>query len=205
MIVVIDYGVGNIGSVIKAFNYLDIKVKLSSNKEDIKNAEAIILPGVGAFGSGMKKLEERGLKDLIIKEVQEGKALLGICLGLQLLFTESEESPSVRGLDLIKGKVKKFNNKEVAKIPHMGWNSLEKKKDIELFKNIEKPYDFYFIHSYYVESYEDNIVMAETQYGDKKFASLIKKDNIWGIQPHPEKSSNKCLEFLKNFAKKFAK
>ncbi len=202
MIAVIDYGVGNIGSVLKAFEYLDIPVTLTANEKEIKEADGLILPGVGAFESGMKKLEERNLVDLIRKEVKAGKALLGICLGLQLLFSESEESPGIKGLNLIKGKVKKFKKDEVAKIPHMGWNNLKENKSNLLLKSIEKPRDFYFIHSYYVQLENKNLVIAKSTYGKKEFASLVRKKNIWGIQPHPEKSSQKGLQLLNNFARK---
>lgn len=199
MITVIDYGVGNIGSVIKAFNYLNISVKISSKKNDIKKAEALILPGVGAFATGMENLQRKGLTDLIIKEVREGKPLLGICLGLQLLFSESEESSGVKGLDLIKGKVKKFSGDLVDKIPHMGWNTLQQVEEIKLFSGIPEPHDFYFIHSYYVQPEKSEVIAAKTSYGQVKFASLVRKNNIWGIQPHPEKSSRKGLCFIKNF------
>ena len=200
MIAVIDYGVGNIGSVLKAFEYLDIPAKLTANEKEIKEADGLILPGVGAFESGMKKLKEKKLIDLLQKEAKGGKPLLGICLGLQLLFSESEESPGVNGLDLIRGKVKKFRKDEVEKIPHMGWNNLKEIKSEPLLENIKSPRDFYFIHSYYVEVENKNLIIAETNYGNRKFASLVRKKNIWGIQPHPEKSSNKGLKLLKNFS-----
>lgn len=202
MIAVIDYGVGNIGSVLKAFEYLEIPAKLTSDKNEIKKAERLVLPGVGAFGSGMKKLHEKDLVKVIKKEVKNGKPILGICLGLQLLFKSSEENPSISGLCLINGEVKKIEKKEVAKIPHMGWNSLEQREENELLDNLEKPRDFYFIHSYYVEPADKNLIKAETNYGNIKFASLINKNKIWGIQPHPEKSSQKGLQLLENFAEK---
>lgn len=204
MIAVIDYGVGNIGSVLKALEHLNISAKLTSEKDEIKKADGLILPGVGAFGSGMKKLHERNLVKLIKEEVREGKAILGICLGLQLLFEKSEENPSISGLCLIKGKVKKIDEKKVTKIPHMGWNSLEKKEKIKLFADIDFPRDFYFIHSYYVDPVNNDLIKAETNYENIKFPSLVNKDNIWGIQPHPEKSSKKGLQLLKNFAEKVA-
>ncbi|MGM0410306.1 MAG: imidazole glycerol phosphate synthase subunit HisH [Bacillota bacterium] len=202
MIAVINYGVGNIGSVLKAFEYLDIPVTLTADKKEIKEADGLILPGVGAFGSGMKKLKERNLVELIKKEVEAGKPLLGICLGLQLLFSESEESPGVKGLDLIKGKVKKFKKDEVEKIPHMGWNNLKEVKSNLLLEKIKKPRDFYFIHSYYVEVENKDLIISKSIYGKREFASLVRMNNIWGIQPHPEKSSKKGLELLNNFARK---
>ena len=202
MIAVIDYGVGNIGSVLKAFEYLEISAKLTADKKEIKKADGLVLPGVGAFGSGMKKLHEKDLVKVIKKEVKNGKPILGICLGLQLLFKSSEENPSISGLCLINGEVKKIEKKEVAKIPHMGWNSLEQREENELLDNLEKPRDFYFIHSYYVEPADKNLIKAETNYGNIKFASLINKNKIWGIQPHPEKSSQKGLQLLENFAEK---
>lgn len=202
MIAVIDYGVGNIGSVLKALEYLNISAKLTSDKDEIKKADGLILPGVGAFGSGMKKLHERNLVKLIKNEVKDGKAILGICLGLQLLFETSEENPSISGLCLIKGKVKKFDKNKVEKVPHMGWNSLEKTEETKLFSDIDNPRDFYFIHSYYVKPDNADLIKAETSYGNTKFTSLVNKGNIWGIQPHPEKSSQKGLQLLKNFAEK---
>ena len=202
MIAVIDYGVGNIGSVLKALEYLNISAKLTSDKDEIKKADGLILPGVGAFGSGMKKLHERNLVKLIKNEVKDGKAILGICLGLQLLFEKSEENSSISGLCLIKGKVKKFDKNKVEKVPHMGWNSLEKTEETKLFSDIDNPRDFYFIHSYYVKPDNADLIKAETSYGNTKFTSLVNKGNIWGIQPHPEKSSQKGLQLLKNFAEK---
>ena len=202
MIAVIDYGVGNIGSVLKAFDYLGIPAKLTAAKKEIKKAEGLVLPGVGAFDSGMKRLYEKDLVKVIKREVKNDKPILGICLGLQLFFEISEESPTIGGLSLIKGVVKKFDKNKVTKVPHMGWNNLEQKEENKLLDNLNRPRDFYFIHSYYVEPTDKNLIKAETNYGNIKFASLINKNNIWGIQPHPEKSSQKGLQLLKNFAEK---
>ena len=200
MIAVIDYGLGNIGSVLKAFNYLKIPAKLTDDKKEIEKAAGLVLPGVGSFHSGMEKLYEKNLVEIIKKEVENKKPILGICLGLQLFFERSEENPSTPGLSIIKGEVKKFDSNQVKKTPHMGWNSLELKKENIIFSEINKPRDFYFIHSYYVKPVDTKLVIANTNYGNIKFASFINKDNIWGIQPHPEKSSEKGLRLIQNFA-----
>lgn len=200
MIVIIDYGIGNLGSVVKAFNYLKVPVTLTSDKQEIKNAKGVVLPGVGAFGEGMKNLKESQLDQLIIDIVNEGKPFLGICLGLQLLFTSSEEESNVSGLDLIAGKVKKFSNTKVNKIPHMGWNQLELESEDQLFQGISRPRNFYFVHSYYVDPVDEDVILAKTVYGREEFTSVVRRDNVWGIQCHPEKSSKTGLKFLENFS-----
>jgi len=200
LIVIIDYGVGNLGNIHRAIKFLDIQVKLSKKIDDIKSAAGIILPGVGAFGEGMKNLEERNLVGPIKEAVlKDRKPFLGICLGLQLLFSESEEDPDSEGLNLIRGKVKKFAPQKVTKIPHMGWNYINLLKDDILLKGINMPDYFYFVHSYYTEPFED-VGLGKTVYDNMKFTSFIRKDNIWGIQAHPEKSSVTGLHFLKNFS-----
>ncbi len=200
MIAIIDYGIGNLGSVVKAFDYLQVPVTLTSNKQEIKSAEGVVLPGVGAFGEGMKNLKEAQIDQLIIDIVNGGKPFLGICLGLQLLFTSSEEESDVSGLDLIAGKVKKFDRDKVGKIPHMGWNQLELESEDQLFQDISRPRNFYFVHSYYVDPVDENVILAKTVYGQEKFTSVVRKNNIWGIQCHPEKSSKTGLKFLENFS-----
>ena len=199
MIVVIDYGVGNLGSVVKALESLDVSVKLSKERKDIIDSEGIILPGVGAFGTGMKNLKKDGL-DLLLKEAtRAGKPLLGICLGLQLLFEKSEEDESEKGLGLISGRVEKFTYDNVQKIPHMGWNTLEFHQDNNTLSDIDPPYYFYFVHSFYVVPEDETIISGRTQYSGQNFASFVQQDNIWGIQCHPEKSSETGLKFLNNF------
>ena len=197
----IDYGVGNLGSVLKAFKYLDIPVILTDNCREIRKAEGVVLPGVGAFGTGMKNLIDFNLKQTLIEVIKEGKPFLGICLGLQLLFTCSEENPEIEGLDVIKGQVKKFELEKVNKIPHMGWNQVKlKKNDDPLFKDLSQKQNFYFVHSYFVEPEDLQVILGETEYGSHQFVSVIQKNNLWGLQCHPEKSSENGLKVLKNFS-----
>ena len=199
MIVVIDYGMGNLRSVSKALESVGAQTKVTNSPADIKSAEAIVLPGVGAFCRGMENLTKEKLLPAISEAIENNKPFLGICLGLQLLFTESEEHGISKGLNIIKGNVRKFDSS--VKIPHMGWNQLkyQKAKDREqLFKDIPDNSYFYFDHSYYVEPEDKNIIIATTDYG-KDFVSAVNKDNIWGVQFHPEKSSDLGLKILKNF------
>ena len=200
MIVIIDYGIGNLGSVVKAFKYLNIPVTLSADVDKIKNAAGVVLPGVGAFGEGMDNLRKNNLIGVIHDIIDRGVPFLGICLGLQLLFTSSEEAET-EGLGLIKGNVKKFTVEKVGKIPHMGWNQVELNSDDPLFANFNKTRNFYFVHSYYVDPDEEQVILGKTQYGDQEFVSVIRKDNVWGFQCHPEKSSNVGLRVLKNYSR----
>ncbi len=195
MIAVIDYGMGNLRSVSKALESVGAETKVTNSPEDIKSAEAIVLPGVGAFCRGMENLEQLGLSPAILESIKNNKPFLGICLGLQLLFTESEEHGVSKGLGILKGSVKKFAPN--VKIPHMGWNQI-KLNTTDLFDGIPDNSYFYFDHSYYVEPKDKNTVIAVTQYG-KDFVSAVNKDNIWGVQFHPEKSSDLGLKILKNF------
>ena len=200
MIAVIDYGIGNLNSVVKAFNYIDIPVSLTDKPEVINKSDALLLPGVGAFGEGMDNLKKKGLDKIIKKNIAEGKPFLGICLGLQLLFSCSEENKGVEGLDLIKGSVQKFSLSDVPKIPHIGWNQVDfGKSDDPLFTGLTDNNNLYFVHSFFVEPEDEGVVLGKTTYGNKDFASIIRKDNIWGIQCHPEKSSKVGLKILKNF------
>jgi imidazole glycerol-phosphate synthase subunit HisH len=200
LIAIVDYGIGNIGSVVKAFKYLNIPVKLTYKHNEIKDADAIVLPGVGAFGEGMNNLKKRKLDSLIKNLIFQGKPFLGICLGLQLLFSSSEEDKSIEGLNIIEGEVRRFNSEKVGKIPHIGWNQLKLKRDDPLFYNILNPIDFYFVHSYYVKPIKEEFILANTNYGKQEFVSVIRRDNVWGIQCHPEKSSRIGLQLLRNFS-----
>jgi len=200
LIAIIDYGIGNLGSVVNAFRYLDIDVKLTAEKKDILAAEGIVLPGVGAFGEGMKNLQKRKLDKVIVDCVKKGKPLLGICLGLQLLFSGSQEDPDIKGLNLIEGRVEKFNEQKIKKIPHIGWNQIELIRDDPLFKDVSKPRNFYFVHSYFVMPDNSEFSLGKTIYSAKEFTSVVRRDNIWGIQCHPEKSSKTGLKFLQNFS-----
>ena len=196
MIVLIDYGVGNLYSVEKAVAYVGGDVKISSSAEDIVRAEKIILPGVGAFGDCMKNLEATGLIPTIKAEISSGKPILGICVGMQILFAGSEESPCGDGLKIFGGKVKKIRAGDL-KIPHMGWNSI-KFGDSKLFAGLSgEPY-FYFVHSYHASPDDKKIIAATTTYGEEVTAA-IEFENIFATQFHPEKSGDVGLHVLKNF------
>ncbi len=199
MITVVDYGLGNLRSVSKALETTGARVEVTSNPEKIAKARVLVLPGVGAFSRGMENLERLCILPEILKLARDGKPILGICLGLQLLFTKSEEHGSHRGLDIIKGRVKKFN--PGMKIPHIGWNMVEKLSNgAKVFDGIPDESYFYFVHSYYVEPEDEKIIVATTEYG-RNFASAINKDNIWGTQFHPEKSGEPGLKFLDRFCR----
>ena len=196
MTVLIDYGVGNLYSVAKAADYVGGDVKISSAAADIERADKIILPGVGAFGDCMKNLAATGLIPTIKAEISSGKPLLGICVGLQILFTSSEESPEVDGLNIFSGRVKRICAGNL-KIPHMGWNSI-KFGGSKLFKGLSgEPY-FYFVHSYHASPDDKNIIAASTTYGETVTAA-IEFENIFATQFHPEKSGDVGLHVLKNF------
>lgn len=201
MIVLIDYGVGNLYSVAKATAYVGGDVKISSTAEDIRNAEKIILPGVGAFGDCMKNLEATGLIPTIKQEISAGKPILGICVGMQILFAGSEESPNVDGLKIFGGLVKKIRADNL-KIPHMGWNAVAIRNSQcvmrNLFKDIKDNSYFYFVHSYHADPDDKNIIAATTTYGETVTAA-IERDNIFATQFHPEKSGDVGLQVLKNF------
>ncbi|MEK6589562.1 MAG: imidazole glycerol phosphate synthase subunit HisH [Nitrospinota bacterium] len=204
MIAIIDYGMGNLRSVQKGFERAGHKAVVTGSPEEILVADGVVLPGVGAFRDCMKNLTEGNLIDTIYKVVQEGKPFLGICLGLQLLFTESEEFGIHKGLDIIKGRVIRFSfsNSEPRtlnlKVPHMGWNNISIKKDLHLFEGIPDSSFFYFVHSYYVIPEDGNVIASTTDYG-VEFVSGISKDNILAFQFHPEKSQEMGLRILKNF------
>ncbi|MFW6022361.1 MAG: imidazole glycerol phosphate synthase subunit HisH [Halanaerobiaceae bacterium] len=198
MIAIIDYDIGNLGSVVKAFKFLDLDVTLTRDYSDIRKADGIILPGVGAFGEGMNNLRKMGFEEVIMEEVDAGKPFLGICLGMQLLLDSSEEAEGVPGLGLIPGEVVKFEKEKVGKIPHMGWNQLNVVKDDPIYNELDGR-NFYFVHSYYVAPESDEYTIARTGYGKTEFASVVRKNNVWGMQCHPEKSSQVGLQTLRNF------
>ena len=200
MVAVIDYDAGNIGSVSKALINLGENCVLTANENEILKADHIILPGVGSFGDAMNKLNERNLEPVIKKAVESGIPFMGICLGLQLLFDESEESPGVPGLSVLKGKIKKIPGKDGLKIPHMGWNSLSLDNDTRLFSDLsDEPY-VYFVHSYYLEADDESTVSARAEYG-VKIDAAVTKNNVFACQFHPEKSGETGLKILKNFLK----
>ena len=199
MIAIIDYDAGNLRSVEKALQYLGKETIVTRDPEQIRKADKVILPGVGAFGDAMKKLQEYHLDTLIREIADSGKPLLGICLGLQLLFEESEESPGVEGLGILEGKIRRIPEGEGLKVPHIGWNSLHLEHNGRLFRNIPENSYVYFVHSYYLEAKDPEIVKASTEYGVHIHAS-VEKNNLFACQFHPEKSSETGLQILKNFA-----
>ncbi|MFH1245026.1 MAG: imidazole glycerol phosphate synthase subunit HisH [Candidatus Omnitrophota bacterium] len=220
-IVVVDYGLGNLRSVAKALELAGAKVKVTNKLSEIDSSCAVVLPGVGAFKRAMENLNELDLTGALLQTIKTGKPFLGVCLGLQLLFTESEEHGLYRGLDVIRGKVKKIA--PGVKVPHMGWNNIKivgagpclcpkgaparDKKSVgtdpdvrsqSLFTGIPDESYFYFVHSYYVEPRDKSVIEAVTEYG-QEFVSAVHKDNVWGVQFHPEKSAELGLRVLRNF------
>ena len=198
MIAIIDYDAGNIKSVEKALKTLGQEIVITRDPEVILNADKVILPGVGAFGDAMGKLHDYGLVEVIRKVVEKQTPFLGICLGLQLMFESSEETPGVEGLGLLKGKIVRIPESGDLKIPHMGWNSLHFQNEGRLFANLPQDSYVYFVHSYYLQAEDENIVKATTEYSTCIHAS-VEKDNIFACQFHPEKSSDVGLTILKNF------
>ena len=198
MISVIDYGAGNIQSVIKAFHHIGCDVQVTADREVIKASDAAILPGVGAFGDSMNCLKNAGLVQPVLDFIESGKPFLGICLGLQLLFEGSEESPGVRGLGVLEGKILRIPADRGLKVPHIGWNSLELRSQSGLFAGLEEDPYVYFVHSYYLKAESEDIVTAAAWYGTRIHVS-VEKENVFGCQFHPEKSSSTGLQILKNF------
>lgn len=199
MIAIIDYDAGNMKSVEKAFQYLNEDVMITRDREAILAADKVVLPGVGAFGDAMGRLHSYDLVETIHEVVGSGKPFLGICLGLQLLFERSEESPGVEGLGLLKGEIVRIPDGEGLKIPHMGWNSIDIKEGSRLFKGISRHAYMYFVHSYYLKAENPEDVAATTYYSILIHAA-VEHDNIFACQFHPEKSSEIGLRILKNFA-----
>ena len=198
MIAIIDYDAGNIKSVEKALKTLGQDVIVTRDAEVILNADRVILPGVGSFGDAMGKLHDYKLVDTIKKVVEKRIPFLGICLGLQLLFESSEETPGVEGLGILKGKIVKIPDNCELKIPHMGWNSLHFQNEGRLFANLPQDSYVYFVHSYYLQAEDETIVKATTDYSTCIHAS-VEQDNVFACQFHPEKSSDVGLTILKNF------
>lgn len=199
MIAIIDYGAGNIQSVYKALEYIGCDAFITNDKNKILKADGAVLPGVGSFGDTMDTMNSYGIKDTVIDFINSKKPFLGICLGLQLLFPYSEESPNAKGLGVFDGTIKKIPSGDGLKIPHIGWNSLEIKKENGLFKGIDKNSYVYFVHSYFLDAKDKKIVSAQTEYG-VKIDAAIEKDNVFATQFHPEKSGETGLKILKNFA-----
>mgnify|MGYP001589766709 FL=1 len=197
MIAIVDYGVGNLNSVQNALNSLNISSIISSNAQEISKCKSIIVPGVGAFPDAMKNMKESGIDKVIIQAANEGKPILGICLGMQLFFEESCEVERCAGLGLLKGNIIKLEGS--IKIPHMGWNSLSFENKSPLLQGIVENQYVYFVHSYYAVNCEEGIINAYSMY-EKMIPAIVSKGNIFGMQFHPEKSGDFGMKLLKNFA-----
>lgn len=198
MIAIIDYGMGNLRSVSKAFEHLGASCKMCVRGKDLARATKVVLPGVGAFGDAMHELKTRGfvgpLRELAAKKIK----IAGVCLGLQLFFEKSEESPGVEGLGLLKGSVRAFRSKNV-KVPHMGWNDLRIRKKHPVLEGIASGDYFYFVHSYYAKPASSAVNLATCRYGRETFPAVVGNDHLFAAQFHPEKSQDAGLRILKNF------
>lgn len=197
MIAIVDYGMGNLRSVEKGFLKVGIDATITSEPKVVDDASAVVLPGVGAFRDCMRNLTDMNLTDSVVKAIKVGKPFLGICLGLQVLFSESVEFGRCRGLDIFRGKVVRFPKTEL-KVPHMGWNSIKIKNPPPILDGIPQEGYFYFVHSFYVEPEDKGIIATTTDYGIE-FTSMIWKDNVFATQFHPEKSQALGLKILKGF------
>ncbi|WP_027340845.1 imidazole glycerol phosphate synthase subunit HisH [Halonatronum saccharophilum] len=200
MIKIIDYGMGNLRSVQKAFEKVGCEAEITSDKEEILKGDGVVLPGVGAFKDAMDNLKDLDLIDTIYEVVDGGTPFLGICLGLQLLFSQSDEFGTTKGLDIIAGRVERFPEGLDIKVPHIGWNSLDLQGGEKLYKGLEGELFQYFVHSYHIIPEDEKVIATKTDYGIE-FVSSIAKDNIWAVQFHPEKSSKQGLKILENFGR----
>lgn len=196
-IAIIDYGVGNLRSVEKAFTSQGIEAVVTSDEKSLRAADKLVLPGVGAFKACMDGLKARGFDELVLDAAKTGKPIIGLCVGLQMMFDEGHEFGVHKGLGLMPGRVVKFPDK--LRVPHIGWNQVEFKRDHKVFTDLPSQTFFYFVHSFYVESADSGCVLGETDYG-MRYASICGRDNIVGVQFHPEKSQTAGLRLLKNFA-----
>ena len=202
MIGIVDYNMGNLASVINAFSKVGADATLEGDPSKLNQYDKLILPGVGAYGDAMEHLKENGMDEAVIAFAASGKPLLGICLGMQLLFDSSEEFGETQGLGLIPGKVLAFDENKFdhpLKVPHMGWNELFQAKETALFNMLDKDFYLYFVHSYHAVC-DDKYAIGKTHYG-YEFVSAVQNGNIYGIQPHPEKSHENGLKIIENFAK----
>lgn len=200
MIAIIDYGAGNLQSVIKAFEFIGCRVQVIRDPQELEKADAAILPGVGSFGDAMNSLTARGFVSPVREFIRTGKPFLGICLGLQLLFESSEESPGVEGLGILKGKILRIPSAPGLKIPHIGWNSLAYQGNPSLlFQGLSQNPYVYFVHSYYLQAQDPGVVIATAEYGVTIHAA-VQKGSLFACQFHPEKSGSEGLQMLRNFA-----
>lgn len=197
-VAIIDYGVGNLRSVEKAFAATGCEALVSGDEKVLRAAERLVLPGVGAFGACMKALSERGFDQLVKERVSAGTPLLGVCVGMQLLFEKSDEFGATAGLGLLRGVVRRFSDDLV--VPHVGWNRLDQIREDPLFNDVANKSFFYFVHSYYCEPIDTRTIAGQTEYG-VNYASVVAHENICGVQFHPEKSQASGLQMLKNFAR----
>ena len=197
MIAIIDYGVGNLRSVEKAFAATGSAAIVSGEEEELRKADKLVLPGVGAFASCMRSLREHRLTDLVIELVEKGTPLLGVCVGMQMLFEVSEEFGETAGLGFLRGRVSRFGNELV--VPHVGWNQIHQRRSHPLFEGIPDDSFFYFVHSFYCDPANEEVAVGETEYGIR-YASVVAQGNICGVQFHPEKSQSVGLRLLRNFA-----
>jgi imidazole glycerol-phosphate synthase subunit HisH len=195
-VAIIDYGVGNLRSVEKAFAATGCEAIISGDESVLRKAEKLVLPGVGAFAACMKALTERGFDQLVKERASEGAPVLGVCVGMQLLFDESKEFGSTRGLGLLRGSVRRFGNELV--VPHIGWNRIQQKRSHALFEGVEDGSFCYFVHSFYCEPVDQTVIVGETEYG-VPYASVVAEKNVCGVQFHPEKSQDVGLRMLRNF------
>jgi imidazole glycerol-phosphate synthase subunit HisH len=196
-IAIIDYGVGNLRSVEKAFAATGCEAKITDDESELRAAERLVLPGVGAFGACMSGLRERGFDQLVCARVNEGTPLLGVCVGMQMLFDESDEFGSTPGLGLLKGSVRRFGRELV--VPQVGWNRIHQRREHALFADVPEGAFCYFVHSFYCAPGDEGDVVGQTEYGSP-YASVVARGNICGVQFHPEKSQDVGLRMLKNFA-----
>lgn len=199
-VLIIDYGVGNLRSVEKAFAATGCDAIVTADENVLRNAQRLVLPGVGAFAACMKALNERSFDRLVREKAREGTPLLGVCVGMQLLFDESDEFGATSGLGLLRGRVRRFENDLV--VPHVGWNRIHQKREHVLFDGIDDGSFCYFVHSFYCEPTDETVVAGETEYG-VRYASVVADKNICGVQFHPEKSQDVGLRMLKNFGQDF--
>ena len=203
-VAIIDYGVGNLRSVEKAFAAMGCEVVVSREEEVLRKAKKLVLPGVGAFGACMRALRERGFDVLVRERVEVGTPLLGVCVGMQMLFEESDEFGATPGLGVLRGRVRRFSDELVGShglvVPHVGWNRIDQIRQNPLFTGVANRSFFYFVHSYYCEPVDAEVVAGQTEYG-VNYASVVAKNNICGVQFHPEKSQDAGLRLLRNFAR----